>query len=195
MILVNLLPDLRQAKLREQRRRQLVSGIAVLIWAVCGGVVVLMALYAVGQSAFISNATHQIQNKEDDLKSMPDLIPALTAQQHLNSLSTLYGQRVYLSKFFEAYQEADPQSTTINALSVDESNVLTVTGQSPTYAEVAKVARALEASNVRVGVGAAAANAPYFTGVQITTVSSPRKGEVDFTLTASLSSGVVSLGN
>jgi hypothetical protein len=28
MILVNLLPDLRQAKLKEQRRRQLVSGIS-----------------------------------------------------------------------------------------------------------------------------------------------------------------------
>jgi hypothetical protein len=192
MILVNLLPDLRQAKLKEQRRRQLISGISILIWAVCGGIVVLMLLYVVGQKAYISDATSKIKNKQNDLRAMPDLIPALTAQQHLSSLSNLYAKRVYLSKFFNAYMQADPVDVSISSLTVDANNVLSVHGQAPTYAEVAKVIRALEACNVKVCAGATPTSTPYFSNVAASSVESSQKGRVDFTVTASLSPGVTS---
>jgi hypothetical protein len=192
MILVNLLPDLRQAKLKEARRRQLVSGVAILIWIVCGGLVVVMALVEVSQKALIHAVSTRITNKEDALKQMPDLIPAMTAQQHLSSLSSLYGKRVYLTKFFQAYMQADPVDVFITSMGIDPNNVMTINGTAPSYAEVAKVARALEASNVKVGAGASESNSPYFSDVSITSVASPARGKVDFAVSATLQPEVTS---
>ena len=56
-VLVNLLPDTRQAKLRDRRRRQMVSGIAVAVWVVCGGVMLLMGLYEGSQKLLIDAQT------------------------------------------------------------------------------------------------------------------------------------------
>ena len=48
-ILINLLPDLRQARLEDGRRKQLVTGVSVSIWVVCGGLLVLLSIYEGGQ--------------------------------------------------------------------------------------------------------------------------------------------------
>jgi hypothetical protein len=185
VILVNLLPDLRQAKLRERRRRQLVSGIAVLIWSVCGGLVALMAIYAVGQKAYLANVTNQIKQKETQLQSMDDLIPAMTAQQHTASLSTLYSKRVYYTKFFKVYQDATPVDVTLSSVDIDENNILNVSGNAPSYAEAAKVSRALAECNVKVCHGKDG-NTPYFTDVTLQASGGAAKGGVDFTITASV---------
>lgn len=195
-ILINLLPDLRQAKLREHRRRQLVAGVSVMIWVVCGGALVLMSLYVAGQKVIISNYTNSINNEKRQLQAVPNLLDAYTAQQHLAALPGLYAQRVYVTKFFDAYSQADPQDVTLNSLTVDSSNNLSVVGSGKTYASVAKLARALAASNVTVGTGAQAANTPYFTNVQIASVKNAGTGAgvnaVQFSISATLQSGVTS---
>ncbi|HEX3082143.1 MAG TPA: PilN domain-containing protein [Candidatus Saccharimonadia bacterium] len=187
--LINLLPDLRQAKLKDRRRRQLVTGLGVVVWAVCGGVVVLLWLYSAGQKVIISNYTKSIADKEQSLEQVTGLVDALTANQHLASLPALYDKRVFLTKFFQAYQEADPITIALSSLQVDPAGLLTVLGTAPSYAEVAKLDRTLEASNIKVGTGAAAANSPYFMDVNITSVSKEKDG-VSFTITANLQPGV-----
>jgi Tfp pilus assembly protein PilN len=196
-ILINLLPDLRQAKLRERRRLQLVAGVSVMIWVVCGAVIVLMSLYVAGQKVIINNLTNSINSEKRQLSEVPNLIEAFTAEQHLASLPGLYSQRVFMTKFFDAYTQANPQDVTLNSMAVDQSNMLTVSGSGKNYAAVAKLARALEAANVKVGSGAKATNAPYFTNVQIVTVRNSGAGAnnktgVQFSIEASLQSGVTS---
>lgn len=188
-ILVNMLPDVRQAKLREHRRRQLASGIAVMIWVVCGITVVLLLVIMAGQNVAINLVSKDIQSKTDELKQVTGLIDALTAEQHLAALPGLYGQRVYMTKFLDAYQQADPSAISIGSLQVDPTNTLSVTGKAKSYADVAKLDRALEASNVRVGTSAALTNSPYFNNVSITSVSRTQD-TVAFTIKATLSGGV-----
>jgi len=190
--LINLLPDLRQAKLKERRRRQLATGVGVTVWVVCGAVIALLSVYAAGQKVVISNHTKSIAEKEDSLRSVTGLVDALTANQHLASLPDLYGQRVYLSKFFEAYSQSDPTSVALSSLQVDSSNLLTILGTAPSYAEVAKLARALTAANVTVGPGASESNTPYFTSVTIGGLDYSDKAGVSFTITANLQSEVTS---
>src|SRR4249919_3959872 len=91
-ILINLLPDLRQAKLKERRRRQLVSGISVLVWSICGGVVLLLVIFSTGQKVMIHNLDNSIEQKKNELTAMTDLPEALTAADHLNSLHGVGGQ-------------------------------------------------------------------------------------------------------
>jgi hypothetical protein len=193
-ILINLLPDLRQAKLRERRRRQLASGVSISIWVICGGVVALLFLYSGGQAVIIGNYNRGIAQKQTELRGIEGLEEALTAQQHLSSLPSLYDKRVYITRFFSAYSESNPNEITLSSMTVDNQNVMVVNGLGVSYAAVAKLARALEASNVKVGSGASEENEPYFSGVTITSVSSSSDRGVSFTLTATLGSGVTSDG-
>jgi Tfp pilus assembly protein PilN len=191
-IMINLLPDLRQAKLRQRRRRQLALGVSFLVWAICGGSLVVMFLYSAGQKVLISTRTSAINDKKEQLKQVDGLMDALTAQQHLASLPQLYSQRVLFSEFFKAYSQADPVDVTLESLTVDERNVLTVNGVGRSFAAVAKLARALEASNVTLGDDAAKTNMPYFSDVAISnTINTPGKGIV-FNMTATVSPEVLS---
>lgn len=190
-ILVNLLPDTRQAKLRERRRRQLVGGVSVLVWVICGGVVALMSIYEVGQKVAIAALSNSINDNTTKLKAVPDLLEALTAQQHSASLATLYGKRVYMTKFFQAYTEQNPGDVVLASLSIDNQNTLVATGTGKTYAAVAKLARTLEAANVKVGTNAAPGNTPYFTNVTLSGVTASSQG-VAFTINATIDPGVTS---
>jgi hypothetical protein len=181
-VLVNLLPDVRQAKLREHRRRQLVSGVSILVWIVSGSVVALLTLYTVGQKAVIYTTTNDIQKNETNLKNISQLPAALTASAQAAALPSLYSQRTFMSKFFAVYEQASPTDITLNAMTTDNQNNLTISGSGPSYAEIAKLARALAASNVNVGTGAATGNTPYFNTVNITSVSETGN-QVDFTIT------------
>lgn len=193
-ILINLLPDVRQAKLRERHRRQLATGVSITVWAICGGMVVLLTLYVAGQKVVISSLSSSITSMENQLQGVPNLTSALTAEEHVASLPTLYNQRVYLSKFFQAYTAASPTDVTVGSLTIDSQNNLTINGTADTYAAVAKLARALEDSNVTLGTGAAASNTPYFTNVTISSVGNGTGG-VGFSMSAVMGSGVISGSN
>lgn len=190
-ILINLLPDLRQAKLREQRRRQTAIGVSVLVWAVCGVTVLLMFLYSAGIKVRIAGLNDNIAKNKVALNSVDGLTDALTAAQHLNSLSSLYANRVLFSQFFSAYSASDPVDTTLSSLTVDETNNLTVSGASKSFASLAKLQRALEQSNVTIGDGASTKNTAYFSSVKVqSAVNTAGKGVV-FTLNATVSSEVL----
>ncbi|HEY6737121.1 MAG TPA: PilN domain-containing protein [Candidatus Saccharimonadia bacterium] len=187
-VLLNLLPDLRQAKLREQRRRQMAVGISVLVWAACAGVVLVLFLFSAGQAVQIAVHSHNIDDTKTKLQSVSGLTGALTAAQHLNALPELYANRVLFTKFFGAYQDADPLDVTLSSLHVNEANVLTVNGVSKSYAALAKLQRAMELSNVSVGQRASAQNTPYFSNVSLdSAVNTTGKG-INFTLSAQVSS-------
>jgi hypothetical protein len=194
-ISINLLPDLRQAKLRVRRRRQMALGISVLVWAICGGSVVVLFLYNAGQKGLIALHDRSIADNKAKLESVEGLTDALTAQQHLAALPALYSERVLYTKFFEAYTQGDPLDITLDTLMVDEQNTLQVNGTGKTFAAVAKLARALETLNVTLGDNAAPANTPYFSSVEIaSTENTPGKGVV-FTLSAIVASEVLRASN
>jgi hypothetical protein len=188
-VLINLLPDTRQAKIVAKRRRQMMTAVAVSVWAVCGGTLVLLTLYTASQKLLINQKTAEIQVKENQLRQVDGLIDALTAQQHSASLPALYGQRVYLTKFFAAYAASNPKDVTLSSLTIDASNALTVNGTAASYAAAAKLARALEANNIKVGQDAKDNNQPYFTNVALQSASRSN-GRVAFTLNAALSTEV-----
>ena len=193
--LINLLPDTRQAKLREKRRRQIMTGASVVTWAVCGVIILGLSLATAAEKVLISQATKSADDKIQALNEIPGLIDALTAQQHSASLPGLYSQRVYMTKFFKALSESDPSDITLSSLTVDELNQLNVTGGARSYASVAKLARALALSNVTIGTGASPTNTPYFTNVNITEVSKASTQGVGFTIQAALQPGVTNASN
>ena len=147
-IAINLLPDTRQAKQKSSQRRKLVFAGSVAVWVLCGGALALMVISVASETLIIKSLTGSISKKKAELERTPDIIEALTAQQHLNALPGLYQRRVYLSKFYDAYGQVNPVDVKLNALSVDAANLLTVSGTATTYASVAKLAKAMEAERI-----------------------------------------------
>jgi Tfp pilus assembly protein PilN len=186
-VLVNLLPDTRQEQQKDARRRHLITAVAVTIWSVCGGILVLLGLYMASQKLVISSLTSEINKHHQELKDTKGLVEALTGQAHLAALPGLYAQRAYLTKFFSAYATANPSEVALNSLSLDSTGALTVTGTASQYTPVSKLAKALEAVNVTIGTGASATNKPYFTEVSIQSATRSNN-RVNFTLNAILAS-------
>ena len=192
--MINLLPDIRQAKLREKRRRQMMSGSAVIVWVVCGVIILGLSLATAAEKVLITSAKHSASTKIAQLNDVTGLVDALTAQQHLKSLPALYSQRSYMTKFFKALSESDPADITLSSLTVDDLNQLTVTGGARSYASVAKLARALSAAHREVGTGSSPTNDPYFTDVSISEVSKSST-VISFTIQATMQPGVFNAGN
>jgi Tfp pilus assembly protein PilN len=189
--LVNLLPDLRQAKLREVRRRQLAVGVSIVVWIVCAVSVLVLFLYSAAQRIAILSDRNTIEAGKKTLERTSGLTDALTAAQHLAALPGLYSNRVLITKFLAAYSASDPTDVSITTLKVDSANVLSVSGIGKSFASVAKLARSMEALNVSLGPNAAATNKPYFSKVTIGSTSNQVGKGVTFTLTATVSSEVL----
>lgn len=187
--MINLLPDLRQAKLREKRRRQMMSGAAIVTWVVCGAVILALSLATAAEKVLIAKASNDADAKITELKNVPGIIEALTATEHLKALPDLYAKRVYMTKFFKALSESDPADITLSSLDIDNTNLMTVSGGSRTYASVAKLARALSVSNVEVGTNHAPTNEPYFSNVVITEAAKSSGQTVGFTIQAQVQPG------
>lgn len=190
-IVINLLPDLRQAKLREQRRRQFAVGIAISVWVVCVASILLMFLYSAGQKLSITIHDKNIAATTDKLNQVTGLTDALTAQQHLNSLGTLYSNRVLFTQFFDAYQASSPADIALDTLKVDADNLLVVDGTAKSFAAIAKLQRALEQSHVTVGPSAAASNSPYFSAVNIKSAVNTNGKGIVFNINAKVSPEVL----
>jgi uncharacterized protein YjgD (DUF1641 family) len=198
--LINLLPDIRQAKLREVRRRQAMSGTAIAAWIVCGIVILGLSLTTATQKVLISKVTTSVSDKKQTLLKTEGLVEALTAQQHLDALPGLYSKRVYMTRFFAALSSSDPSDITLSSMNVDGINLLTVTGEARTYASVAKLARALTFAPNLPTIASPTLNtnagiSPYFSNVAITEVSKSSTKGVSFTLQATMEPGVTNAGN
>lgn len=188
--MINLLPDTRQAKQRDRRRRQMMSGAAIVTWVVCGVIVLGLSLATAAEKVLIAKSTKDAASKSDQLREVPGIVEALTAHEHLKSLPDLYSKRVYMTKFFKALSESDPADITLSSMTIDSTNLLTVSGGARTYATVAKLARALSAANVEVGTDHAPTNMPYFSNVNITEATKTSGQSVGFTIQAQMQPGV-----
>jgi Tfp pilus assembly protein PilN len=198
---LNLLPDLRQARLRDAQRRRQATVVAVVIWIVAGGVVLLLGLFNGAQKFTSNDLSKKITDKKSQLSSIDGLTTALTAQQHLAALPGLYDKRVYFTKFFTAYNQLSPGDITLSSLNIGADNIMKISGTATSFTSVAKLAKAMSQGDTS-STGSTIANSSsstqntlkpnYFTDVVIAQVTKTNSGLVNFSLTATASSGATS---
>lgn len=188
--LINLLPDVRQAKLKDERRRRLTTGISATIGVVSIGVIAVLFLFIQGQFLKIKSLTAEISDHQAAISQIPDLEDILTTQQHLDSLPSLYSQRVYLTKFYTLLGTISPKDLALQSIALDGKNSLKFSVRARNYFIAAKFAKALEASNVTLGFGAKESNNAHFTNVQLEAVSAEIDGKVTFAITATMGTEV-----
>lgn len=190
MVQINLLPDARKDKLRDQNNRQL--AISTASTAVVVSVVALVVLVLLIQAQNLQSAllTRSINDRAAQInQEIPDAQAIATTQRHLDSLGSLYSQQVSMSKFFSVLASVSNSDVSIGNVSLDATNKLTVTGVARSYNSAAKLAEAMEVSNVTIGENASPSNTPDFSNVLMNTLSGSQ-GKISFTITAKVATGV-----
>jgi hypothetical protein len=184
-VAINLLPDVRLARIRAQHMRHLVTGIAVAIWIVVGIIVGGLFLGIGAQKLVLSNVNSQIKTDIGSINATPNLNAALTTQQILENLPGLYGGRVYFSKLMPVITAAMPSTLFVSSVTTTTGNAITISGDANSAYTVDQFYEALKASQ-QVGSGAL-----NFSNVTINDVSKDDTGKTSFVLTTTISSGAL----
>lgn len=190
MVQINLLPDARKEKLQDQSNRQLAISAATV--AVVGSVIALVLLVVItqAQNLQIHLLSGSIESKQKQItQEIPDAQAIATVQRATDSLAGLYSSQVKMSKFFTVLGSVSNNDVSINSVSLDTANKLTVTGVARSYNSASKLAEAMKASNVTLGDNASPSNAPDFTNVLLNALNGDQ-GKVSFTITANVAPGV-----
>lgn len=190
MVHINLLPDARKDKLRDQGNRQLAISAATISVVASIGILVLLLVITQAQRLQISLLSSSISNKQKQITTdIPDAQAIATTQRATDSLGQLYGNQVKMSKFFTVLGLVSNNDVSISSVSLDATNKLTVSGTARSYNSAAKLAEAMKASNVTLGENAAPSNQPDFTNVLLSSLNGDQ-GKVSFTITANVATGV-----
>lgn len=180
-ILINLLPEVRQAKIKAKRQRHLTIAVAFAVCAVSLAAVAILAVITGGQALVIGQIQKDINNTQTEIQKDPDLPRILTVQSHLGSLSQLYDNRVYMTALFDLLPSVTPTDFAMSSFSIDAGGIITVSGQAKNISLVDKFVKALEASK---------SSQAHFSNVTITSVNSGSDKKASFTASFQLNSGV-----
>ncbi len=160
---INLLPDLRQAKLQDKQHRQVAITIALISVVATAGLLLLGFLIIQGQNLRIKALTSSIADKKKEVAAKPDIKNILSTQGRLDHLPGLYSQRVYATELAKILSSAEPKDVAFSSLTVT-TNKLTLGASGRSYLAAAKIARSLETVKDSSGTN-------YFTDVQLSAVS------------------------
>lgn len=190
MVHINLLPDARKDKLKDQNNRQLAISAATIAMIASAGALVLLVVITQAQALQIRLLSNSISSKQQQIsQDIPDAQAIATVQTHLDSLGTLYASQVRVSRFFTVLSSVSNNDVSISSVSLDATNKLTVTGTARSYNSASKLAEAMQVSNVTLGDNASPSNQPDFTNVLLNALSG-EQGKVGFSITASVATGV-----
>lgn len=192
-IQVNLLPEARLHKLKNESRKKTFGALAGLVAA---GFIAAIIVFAMLQGFLL--ATFNInKNKIADLNK--SLLPsadleenAATLQANLASFYQLNSNRTYASRIFTNLSNVTPKNVTINTLQIDNKDLVTVSGTTDTYADVSRFGESLSEYNVNFLPQNGLDRKPIFKEVTITaTTKDATTGKVNFSMTFAVDSNLI----
>ncbi len=169
---INLLPEARLIKLRNQGKKRTYATIAGLVGGLVLATIIIIGMlqvflistYAVNEGKINSLNKELVSTKDMEQKSA-------TLQANLASFYELNKNRTYASRIFTNLFEAIPENVSISSVEIDDQDIVTVTGVTDSFADVAKFAESLKQYNVNYKPQADLERKPIFTEVSISSVS------------------------
>lgn len=191
---VNLLPGLKQDKLKGKRTRQLIISIGTAAIVIGIAVPIVLFVYKSTQSLLLSRTQNSIDEKVETIRSFPDITTMLTVKDDLSDLPALYGRRVFLSELFRVLPTATPQEVKFNSLEFNGSGGFTIVGNTNSYRSVEKLFEALKQLSVEVKIDRVdpdpQANGD-FRNLQLLEESGLSGDEVSFTISGLFNSEII----
>ncbi len=184
-VLINLLPEARVAKLRDEKRKKLAMtimiAVCVVIATIIGTLLLLMAY-----NATVAQANKGTINglNEDVTKSKDMEQQAATIQEHLATFYSLHSSRLYASEIFSNFGNTIPSDVTVSSFALADDYTATISGSTSSIKEVSVFSKALEEYNVNFKPQENLDRKQLFSGVKITSVSKDNSSsKVTFSMT------------
>lgn len=182
-IQVNLLPEAKLAKIRNQAKRKFYASIATSVAVIFGVVAVTFGLlygFLLGTYEAGKNTTDSL--KKEISKSTAIEEKAATLQENLAAFFVLNENRTYSSRIFVNLFNVVPSYVTISSVSISEDSKLSITGTTGSFLDVSKLANSFELYNVDYLPQQGLERKPIFSNVNITGLSKSDSGKAAFTL-------------
>jgi Tfp pilus assembly protein PilN len=138
MIQLNLLPDLKKEFIKSQKTKGVVISASVLVTIATLGLSVLLFIYVTFlQQVQINLATDDINNKEKQLKAIPDINKYLTVQAQLVALPDLHnnkGSYAHLFDYLAVINPSAPNSVSLSTLQLStDQQTISISGTTASF--------------------------------------------------------------
>lgn len=184
---VNLLPEARISKLKNQARKRLYLGILGLVSGISLTTIVVFGLLQGFLVATNNVNKDRISKLNQDVGSAANVAleeSATTLQQNLEAFMKLNDSRTKASRIFANIYTATPNYVSITSFSIDANDLVTLSGTTGSFADVARYQNTLAAYNVDYLPIKGLDRIPVFTDVTIASASKDTvTGSVTFGMT------------
>ncbi|MSR68619.1 hypothetical protein EXS66_02435 [Candidatus Saccharibacteria bacterium] len=182
-IKVNLLPEARLVKLKNQAKKRSYSAIAGLIGGIIGAIIIVLIMLRVFLASTFDLGTTKINSLNAEISKSKTLEQnASTLQANLATFYALNSSRTHVTRTFSNFFRAVPDNVAISSIAIDGPGVVTVTGTTTSFADVSKFAYMLELYNLNYLPQPDLERKAVFTDVSILSVN---KGTVEGTTNVS----------
>lgn len=176
MIEINLVPDVKQELIKAQRIRSSVVSLAIIIGIAAISLVVVLAIFAGGQSVASGFADRSIESESEKLQDVEDISNMLTIQNQLTMLSEQHDNKLINSRLFDilaAVNPPSPNNIRVSSLRQDpELGVLTIEGSASNgYAAVEAFKKTLLSAQVEFTQDSEPSSVPLTSVVNIADTS------------------------
>lgn len=192
-IQVNLLPEARLHKLKNESKRKTYATITGLVVAVFVASIILFVML----QGFLLATYNLNQTKISDLNKSVDTSKELeekasTSQANLASFYRLNSNRTYASRVFTNLSKVTPANVTLTTLQIDNKDLVTVSGTTNSFADVSRFGESLSQFNVNYLPQQELDRKPIFNDVSIVSVSKDNAtGKVNFSMTFKVDSNLI----
>jgi len=161
---INLLPDIKLKSIKQNRTRNTVISISVLVSLICFALFLIMLVTVDGlQKKQMSDSDKAITTATSQLQSITDLNKKLTIQNQLKSLTALHHSKKITSRVFGYLSQLTPNNVFINHVSLDlTANTMQIDGSADTQHSVNVFIDTLKYATYRFGSGS---SKPAFSNV------------------------------
>ena len=184
-IQVNLLPEARIHKLRNQAKKRTYSTIAGLTGGILLAAIVVFVMLQGFLAATYGANKDRINKLNAELEtSKPMEEEAATLQANLASFYKLNNNRTYVTRFFTNFFRMVPNFVKIDSVSIAADNKVTITGSTGSFADVSRFANLVEEYNLNYLPQEDLDRVAVFTDAEFTSVSKDTKsGKTTFSMT------------
>lgn len=158
---LNLLPDIKLQANQQQRTRNLIISIAIIVTGICVAILLLLAVTVYGiQKKQLNDSNKKVQQASDQLKAIPNLDKVLTVQKQLSSLTNLHQSKHISSRLFDYLTKVIPSKVSISQISVDfATNTIKLSGTTNSQYTVNVLVDTLKHTQFKMGQNASELNA------------------------------------
>lgn len=189
---INLLPDIKQERLRQQRKEQLTKLAAIAVIIVTIVAMVVMVTATILQKRSLVKTQEEISRVRGEIESIENKDELLGTQTALQELPGLASQKVFLSVMPEVLEQVVPAEITITNLQYTTDGGFEVSGNAETFRDLYTFVDSLENTQGNVTIdGETSESTEFFQSVQLTG-SSPGD-TINFSIAASFNNQVLLL--